>query len=267
MKALWIIAVILLGSVRVVHGASNDKGVKEAASKLGITIAQAKLIQEVSKTFNVPAGLLYGVWKKESGGLAFGWRSKKADWFRARDLTRAGGECFKRYSHKPDFRSWCKRHWRALQAICGQRYPLGPRQGERVCDANKVHTSYAHAMGPMQHMPAELVQKTSAGLWRYNPRHAMDWNRDGVVDPHDLGDAMAMTAHILRRLKNNKGSWPLAAASYFGSNKRHYYEGCWETHPRKGHLRERRGVRDHWVRWCEAFGCGKTRKKRTKKSR
>lgn len=197
------------------------------------------LIRRVSVDFDVPAGLLYGIWQKESGGLGSGW-GNGGSWYLARDMARPGSICMERYGAR------CARHWEALQLICDQRR----RDGSRVCNPEEVRTSYALAMGPMQHMPAEIAVIAADGSASWG-RRAVDYDQDGVVDPHDLDDAMAMSASFLRRYYESKveelgesGAWRWAANRYFGSQTAGYYDGT----------DDRRGVAHHWNVWCERYG-------------
>jgi membrane-bound lytic murein transglycosylase B len=202
------------------------------------------IITAVSRTYQVPAGILYGIWRKESGMLMNGWRTKAGDWFNAGELVSPGGRCVTEYGQ-----ARCQKHWAALVAICAQRH----RNGAITCDPRQVYTSYALAMGPMQHMPAELIKWTASG-WQWTG-DAIDFDRDGVVDPHNLADAMAMTAVQIRRYhdKNPNQSWRWAVNRYYGSQKAAYYAGQWEA-SRKGQ-RFRYGVKEYWASWCQYRGC------------
>ena len=204
------------------------------------------IIEAVGRTYQVPKGILYGIWRKESGMLTGGWRTKAGDWFNARELVLPGGRCIQEYG-----RARCQKHWTALVAICAQRR----RNGTVVCNPNQVYTSYALAMGPTQHMPAELI-KWNGRSWQWTS-DAVDFNRDGVADPHDLADAMAMTAVQIRRYhdKNPRRSWRWAVNRYYGSQRAPYYAGQWEN-SHKGR-RFRHGVKEYWASWCQYRGCRK----------
>lgn len=203
-------------------------------------------LRRVATATGVPAGMLYGIWKKESDLLVRGWRTDREDWYRAANLVRPGGKCLAEYDRRR-----CARHWASLVALCSQRR----RDGSRLCDPGRVYTSYALAMGPMQHMPAEIVRQVQLPdgrlVWQW--KDAVDWNRDGLVDPHDLGDALAMTALELRRYLTEGGSWQWAANRYYGSQTEGYFEGGWESHG--GNRRFRFGVRHWWIAWCRAYNC------------
>ncbi len=207
-------------------------------------------LRRVSRVMNVPAGALYGIWKKESNLLQSGWGTS-ADWYLARDLMRPGSECVTRYGF-----ARCNAHWQALRSLCAQRR----RNGTRVCNPNEVRTSYAFAMGPMQHMPGEHVEvETRPGgsrVWVYTAR-SIDFDRDGVFDLGSLADAIAATAIELREYKARGGSWRWAVNRYYGSQREGYYEGRWERS--RGRVRYRRGVRDYWAAWCRTMGCGPAR--------
>lgn len=205
------------------------------------------IIESVGQAYQVPKGILYGIWRKESGMLMGGWRTNNLDWFRAAELVAPGGRCIKEYG-----RPRCQKHWAALIALCAQR-----KGGRPICNPNHVYTSYALAMGPTQHMPAELI-KWDGGRWQWTP-DAVDFNRDGVVDPHDLADSMAMTAIQVRRYhdKNPQRSWRWAVNRYYGSQRAPYYAGRWEA-SRKG-PRFRHGVKEYWASWCAYRGCNQNR--------
>lgn len=202
------------------------------------------LIAEVADRYQVPAGALYGVWRKESGGLRSGWGTKP-NWVYAKDMARSGSICAGKYGLKK-----CRYRWNIVRAICSQK-----RGGQPICDPYAVRTSYAMAMGPMQHMPDSLLTKRQDGHYAWRP-HAVDHNGDGVFDPHDLGDSMAATARYLRKYYDAKvgtlgpaRAWVWSANRYFGSQKSGYYSG------RSGHA----GVFHHWRSWCRESGLCDTR--------
>ncbi len=208
-----------------------------------------QILYAVAHFYHVPRGLLYGIWKKESDLLSRGW---DPSWDRASDLVRPNSACLARYGQ-----AWCQKHWRALVSLCRQRYQRGPKRGQRICRASEVRTSYALAMGPMQHLPQELVvcqpRPDGACLWQYTSA-AVDFNGDGVADPHHLADAMAMTAVQLRKYRQEFGSWGAAANRYCGGRPptyHGYFEGRWEWRGQQRSLFYRRGVRDLWhEEWC-----------------
>jgi membrane-bound lytic murein transglycosylase B len=194
-----------------------------------------ELVRAVSETYEVPAGLLYGIWQVESGGLASGFG---ADWQRAPDLVAAGSRCVRQYGE-----SRCQGWWTGLRAVCSQL-----RNGRPVCDPNEVRTSYAYAMGPMQLLPSSVltVRPDGSTVWTSN---AVDFDGDGVVDPHSLPDAMAMAARHVRFNYEQKApsadpndAWIWAANRYYGSQTAGYYEGT---------TKGRRGIQDYWREWCE----------------
>jgi len=204
-----------------------------------------ELIRAVAETYDVPAGILYGIWHKESGGLRGGWGTS-AGWYRAPELVAPGGRCLREYNAER-----CDRWWRGLQGICSQR-----RNGVPICDPNEVRTSYAYAMGPMQVLPTVVLNVNADGTtsWTAN---AADFDGDGVVDPHSLPDAMAIGALELRHRFDRVAStmptydaWIHAANGYYGSQSAGYFEGT---------TAGRRGIQDYWRQWCEMTGgCGTT---------
>ncbi len=212
-----------------------------------------EVFQAVSATYRVPEGLLRGIWNKESSELAGGWRTAGGDWFLARSLIRPEGECFKQYPQK---RERCVAHWRALVALCAQRYKNGLQKGKRMCNPYQVYTSYAFAMGPMQHEPAEHVERV-AGTWRYTDI-SVDFDRNGVFDPHTLADAVAATAVELKKYKHDpksNGTWRWAVNRYYGSQKGGYYDGRWEWKEKTGTVEYRHGVHDYSIAWCKKHRC------------
>ena len=189
------------------------------------------LIKQVADKYDVPAGALYGIWSVESHQLKGGWGTGKG-WLRAADIVRRGGACTAKYG-----RAWCLRHWNSLVALCGQTRA----DGSKVCDPYQVRTSYALAMGPMQHIPAEVIRIDDGGRGSWTDR-AADYDSDGVVDPHSLPDAMAMTALFLRHNYAKYGDWRKAVNAYYGSQSEGYAEGT-----RAGF----KGVIGYWRDWCQ----------------
>lgn len=227
-----------------------------------------QMILYISRKYNVPAGILYGIWRKETSLLEYGWRTAGGDWFLARELPKPTGRCPYELS-KSGRRTFaqalkvCINHWQSLKAICAQKR----HNNSPVCDSNQVYSSWALAVGPTQHLPAEIIkwERGADGLhnWKWT-RDAVDADRDGVVDPLNFVDAMAMTAIQLIRYKaqadakmgigNPRGGWRWATNRYCGSQKEAYFDGRWEIRP-SGKRRFRYGVRDHWTAWCQYMGC------------
>lgn len=198
-----------------------------------------ELIRAVSETYDVPAGLLYGIWRKESGGLASGYGTS-ASWHRASDLASPGSRCFREYNAER-----CGNWFTGLQAVCSQL-----RNGRPICDANEVRTSYAFAMGPMQLLPSSVLAVRPDGTTTWTA-YAVDFDRDGTVDPHSLPDAMAMAARHVRLHYEQRAAgmsandaWIWAANRYYGSQTAGYYEGT---------TAGRRGIQDYWREWCETI--------------
>lgn len=201
------------------------------------------VIKHVAHRYRVPAGILYGIWKKESSWLKGGW-ANGGSWHYAPTLLRANGPCVRRYGYAK-----CKYHFDALRAICSQR-----RNGLPICDPNRVRVSYAGAMGPMQHMPGVLLWCRN-GPCRWS-RHAVDYDGDGTIDPHYLPEAMAMTALYLVNRFNGKTCgrfgrniprrWKCATDLYFGIGTAGYFSGG----------NGKSGVVRWWRRWCQFGHCG-----------
>lgn len=193
----------------------------------------AAIIVSVSRDFDVPAGALYGVWMKESGGLASGWGSGKG-WLLASGQTDPASECRRNYKAEK-----CQGWWQALQVVCSQRR----RDGAPVCDPDQVRTSYALAMGPMQILPTMMAKERPDGSFAWTD-NVVDYDGDGVADPHNLADALAMAAKIIRRHFEEEGDWVRAVNRYYGSQTHGYFEGT----------DDRLGVVDYWQRWCAMPG-------------
>lgn len=191
------------------------------------------LIKQVSRKYGVPGGALYGIWSKESNRRLYGY-GESNDWPLVSDLVKPDGKCVREYGQAK-----CDKHLRSLKAICSQTR----HDGSKVCDPEKVRTSYALAMGPMQHMPAEIITFDGNGQARWSAR-AVDYDRDGVVDPHDLDDSMAMSALFLKKYHSELGTWQKAVNRYYGSQKEGYMEGT---------TAGRKGVVDYWRDWCSSF--------------
>jgi len=205
------------------------------------------LIEAHGVKYDVPKGELYGVWQTESHGICGGFSDH---WQKAIDLVKEGdgpGDCVISRGYAK-----CRRNFRALRDICAQT-----RNGVPICDPNEVRTSPALAMGPYQIMPTTFFA-WSEEEGRYVPKgHAVDCDGDGVFDPHDLCDAMASAAVLLREryLKamaegyDAFGAWQIAANLYNGAITIDGRENPYYAGKREGH-----GVRHHWNRWCEITG-------------
>lgn len=251
-----VVVAVICGGISIESEARKRRTVQHAIRAPFVFSSSDEVFRTVSTTYGVPEGILRGIWKKESSELAGGWREDSADWYRARSLIRPEGECLTRYK-----RETCVGHWKALVALCAQRYKNGLQKGKRVCNPYQVYTSYAFAMGPMQHMPAEHVERVADShgrqVWRYTAK-SVDFNRDGVFDLHNLADAVAATAFELKTYKKSKksdGSWRWAVNRYYGIQSGGYYEGRWEWKESTQKLRYRHGVLDHWRAWCRVHGC------------
>lgn len=212
------------------------------------TLKSGELVWVVGNYYHVPACLLWGIWKKETSLLESDWRGDRADWFYGAKLVEANGLCIQHYSVEK-----CTKHWRALVSLCKQE-----RDGAPICNPDEVHTSYALAVGPMQHMPGELVKPCADKPEEYCfTGDAVDFDADGVVDPWKLPDAVAMTALELRNYyeqscRNGQCSWRWAANRYYGSQRGGYYDGAWKQ--RSGEEIWRDGVKQNWAECCSESG-------------
>jgi hypothetical protein len=130
----------------------------------------------------------------------------------------------------------CRENWNALKRICAQK-----RDGQPICDPNKVYSSRAIALGRMQHLAK--IWSPAEGRWG---EHVVDYNGDGVFDPHDPEDAVASTAlHVRLSYEDARvmgysdaNAWRYAIRRYRGGFNQDY---------------ERRVYRA-WIRWCAVKG-------------
>lgn len=211
-----------------------------------IGTTQVALINQVNVAFDVPAGCLYGVCKKESGCLASGW---SPGWMLATEAR--DGQC---QAHGKSA-AWCQEQWNALVEVCEQRR----NDGSAVCNPSEVRTSWAFAMGMFQQLPTTVLRLAKA-----DPN--VDFDRDGAVDPHSFADGAAMAGRFLSNefAKRNpktgwNAAWMQAANAYFGSQESGYYSGKWVTRTDRKTGKSKRmyakGVGDHWRDWCKTHRC------------
>jgi hypothetical protein len=222
------------------HSQTSVPGCTQAAVKGPTSGDPVALKKCVARKYDVPGGALHGVHGKESGLAVEPWKDGPG-WYLAADLVKPGGRCIREYGEAK-----CMKHWRALKTICAQTRA----DGAKVCDPYQVRTSYALAMGQMQHMPGEIVKFKDDGTPYWSDR-AVDFDRDGVVDPHDLDDAVAMSAAFLSKYYGEYGNWQRAINRYYGSQTAGYMEGT---------TAGRKGVVDYWQDWCRKHErCGSDR--------
>ena len=203
---------------------------------------QVELIQIVADTFQVPAGALYGIWKNETRGLQRDWGTESY-WFRAARLTWPASDCVVRYSV-----SRCWHQWLSFKHICTQQQH-GHEVSQTLCDPLKVHTSYAMALGPMQHMPMTLLPAKGRDKYAWAV-HVVDFDDDGAINPFELPDAMAMTALFIKRhhfrkyeKRGHDKAWVYAINRHYGLQNAGYYKGG-----------RSRGVMHYWRDWCKMTG-------------
>lgn len=191
---------------------------------------QLKLAQEdalriitAAKQGGVPEGILLGIVMMESRFQREGWGGNTERWILARELPHPESKCSKRYGTDV-----CAMRFERLKAICtGQARP--------VCDPDTVRVTYGMAMGPAQQMPQWLLMAGEDGglVWS---EHAKDGDGDGVINPLDLDDALAITASQIRKnhdkavKKGLPNPWREAAIVYAGRGpdklpKPFYYDG------------------------------------------
>jgi len=196
---------------------------------LRITNGQRDVILSAADDYQVPAGLLAGLWTAETGRLSKNWLRR--DWYRAKFMPRYGSACARHYGIVK-----CRDNWAALRRICAQQ-----RDGQPICDPDRVFTSFAIAMGPMQHLARRW--SPSDDTWG---DHVVDYDGDGVYDPHLLPDAMASAARHVRfdyeaalaSGQSDAGAWRSAIAGYLGSPNPRYMKTATR----------------YWLRWCAVTG-------------
>ena len=195
----------------------------------GVPDDQRDIIMSASVDYVVPSRFLYGIWTMESARLDKDWRDF---WPLAADMPVYGSPCCRSYRYIK-----CRDRYRALERICRQE-----RNGQPICDPQQVRTSHAIACGPTQHL--SIFWSPAEGQWG---SHVVDYDRDGVYDPHSLADAMASTARHLRqnflrhrrRGENYNDAWRYAIRNYLGVDRPCRYE---------------RGVYRHARQWATVRG-------------
>lgn len=211
------------------------KGVREwnhLPSQKGLKISDGHrdIFMSAGDDFQVPAGLMTGHWTAETGRLTASW-IRKGSWVRASQQIKYGSPCVRRYRMKK-----CRANWQALVRICAQK-----RGKRRICNPYAVYSSCAIALGSMQHLAKRW--SPAEGVWG---EHVVDYDGDGVYDPHDLEDAVATSARHLRidyeeALKSgmsDHNAWLTAASLYRGGWNRDY----------------NRRVYRAWQLWCKVPG-------------
>jgi len=252
------------------------RGRKIVAAPTDTCTEATGLISRIAAEYDAPAGMLYGIWKKESSGLCGG-HGNAHPWKVPTELMVNGGcvagfmqDDYARCAKNPSARKCskeelrksaliaqekCERNFAALKAVCSQvrDTPNGP---QRVCDPSTIRTSWAFAMGATQVMPTTLFRLQDGVHVRTD--HAVDYDGDGVVDPHALPDALASAAKLLKHKyayaavkkpgMSAHALWEFAANLYFGELDGTYYSGTGD----------KRGVRSYWTEWCELTGACNT---------
>ncbi len=200
-----------------------------AQKRLGITDADRDLIMSVADDYQVPAGLLVGLWTAETGRLRKGW--SRREWYSADRMRKYGSQCARHYGIVK-----CRENWTALGRICAQK-----RGGRAICDPTEVYCSYAIALGPMQHLARRW--SPADGQWG---GHVVDYDGDGAYDPHTLADGMASAARHVRfdyeaaltEGRTDANAWRAAVWSYLGGANRGYEKRVYQG----------------WMRWCAVKG-------------
>jgi hypothetical protein len=203
-------------------------------------------IARTAARYQVPEGVIFAIWMLESRGLRDGWKDGGDRWIPARSLRTADSKCSEHYDHPR-----CEQRWQMIRALCNQRLA----DGTPMCDPDAVRVTYGMAMGPLQHMPNVLLIPRDEGGYRWND-HAVDADGDGVRNPFDIDDALAMTALELRKRhakavqRGEADPWRDAIIRYSGAGNDPYYEGG------SGQGQQRAGARHYWQAWqdCRAKG-------------
>jgi len=178
---------------------------------LGISDAERDLIMNLQEeSVVVPGWVMFCIWNNESRTLSGGWH-EGGSWVRANSIDQPGSRC-RRSQRGP--RGLCGDALDGVYSICAQE-----RSGQPICNPNEVWVSWTGAMGPLQQMPVPFAIRGS-GQWQ---AHVTDYNRDGVYDPHDLEDAMATTAAVLRNHVITYGSLPAAVQAYAGNTPHDHF--------------------------------------------
>ena len=176
---------------------------------LGLSDRERDLVMELERESGVPGWVLYGLWCQRSGCLSGGWQ-QSGDWQRSRDMALdPNSRCRRERSQD------CLEEWRALQSICRQCRP----DGSAVCNPDEVWSSYALALGQLQQLPRHFILTED---WHWQD-HIVDYDGDGVYDPHRLDDALASVATALRNGIITHGSLPAAMQVYAGNAEPELY--------------------------------------------
>jgi hypothetical protein len=216
----------------------------EAATADEAAQQDALRIVRTAERYQVPEGVLFAIWMLESRGLRTGWAESKR-WVPAHTLRTADSKCSEHYDHPR-----CERRWQMIRALCNQQV-----NGAPMCDPNAVRVTYGMAMGPLQHMPNVLLIPRDEGGYRWND-HAVDADGDGVRNPFDIDDALAMTALELRKRhakavkRGEADPWRDAVIRYSGEGNDPYFEGG------TGAGQQQAGARHYWQAWqqCRTRG-------------
>jgi len=201
-------------SERPAKGVRSWSHLKSRSERSGVSDWERDVIMSAGADHKVPSKFLYGIWSAESNRVDSGWHHS---WLLAKLLPRYGSECARRYRITK-----CRRRWKAVQRICAQK-----RNGQPICDPNEVRCSRAIALGPTQHLSTRW--SPAPGEWG---SHVVDYDNDGVYDPHSLTDAMASSAVHLRndyvafkrRGSTEKNAWRYAVRMYLGSSDAVHYQ-------------------------------------------
>ncbi|MEA3248775.1 MAG: hypothetical protein U9Q03_00255, partial [Patescibacteria group bacterium] len=195
------------------------KGVREwsrlpSQKRMKISDDDRDIYMSAGDDFQVPSGLLVGLWTAETGRLTSRW-TRKGSWVPASRQRKYGSRCVRHYGKRK-----CMANWRALVRICQQK-----RGKRRICNPYKVYGSRAIALGRMQHLAKRW--SPAKGVWG---DHVVDYDGDDVYDPHDPDDAVATSArHIridydeaLKRKMTDRNAWLTAVSLYRGGWNRDY---------------------------------------------
>lgn len=216
--------------------------------ELALAHEDAMRIVRTAKAYGVPEGAPFAIVMMETRFIHEESGTNPKRWLLARDLALPGSKCSEHYGAEA-----CAMRFERLKAIC-------TKQARPICDPNTVRVTYGMAMGVAQQMP-QWLWLAGPGNTLVWSEHAKDADGDGVINPLDLDDALAITASQLRKnhdkavAKGVSNPWREAVIMYAGRGpdnlpKPQYYDG----HVKDG--KRIAGAVDYWKAWqqCRAQG-------------
>ncbi len=191
-------------------GLAHDWSHLPSRTDLGISDEARDILMDLEQETGgvVPAWAVVGIWSNESDRLNGGWYEDRP-WVPARSIIEDGSRCRQARGNK------CFEAWDALRQICAQRRS----DGSAVCNPNEVWVSWTGAMGATQMMPRPFILNRD-GNWK---DYMVDYDGDGVIDPHSLPDALASTTTCLWHGVARYGSLSDAVQAYAGNTPHDHY--------------------------------------------